>query len=182
MKLDPRIKNPSLIYAPSNSAEIVTDEKGYFADELSAFSDLSRCEYCVLVDCNPDFVPDRPYCGKRIGSHRMPNWFAFYIPESSLTPDPAPAPAGKKYRPYTPEEFCAAFFIGAPVTFRKKGDPESQLDVIVQGVWHEPRDGKTVIYARMGSHLYAFDELFNDFEWWPLYEKDFRPFGVEVKE
>ena len=176
MELDPRIKNPSLIYAPSNSAEIVMDEKGYFADELSAFSDLSCCEYGVLVEYRPDFVPDRPYCCKCIGSHRLPDWFAFYIPESSLKPKE------KKYRPFTPEEFCTMFCVGLPVKFRKKDDPESQQDLIMQGVWFSPRDGKTVIYARMGSYLYSFDELLDNFEWRGLYQKDFVPFGVEVEE
>ena len=87
MKLDPRIKDRSLIYAPFNRAEIIMDEKGYFADEMRAFSNLSGCEYGELVEYSPDFVPDRPYCCKRVGSHRRPNWFAFYIPESSLKPE-----------------------------------------------------------------------------------------------
>lgn len=78
MKLDSRIEDESLIYTPFSNERINLEEKGYFADGLQAFSDLKRCAYGELVDC--DFNTDYPY---RCKSDCI-NQYAFYIPESKL--------------------------------------------------------------------------------------------------
>ena len=174
MKLDPRIKSQSLIYTPSNSAEIVVGEKGYFADELSAFSDLSCCEYCVLVEYSPDFVPDRPYCGKRIGSHRPPDWSAFYIPESSLKP------TEKKYRPYTLREFLDDFAVGSRVKFRAKGGPD--LFLTLNGYGPKRYKGYTITYIYIGGARNTLRELFDGYERYEDATGSWVPFGVEVEE
>lgn len=174
MKLDPRIKSVSDIFVPTDDAESVEQfigQKGYFADEMGNFSDLAHCVYGELISMDPDMVPDRPYACEP-NPDREIDWYAFYIPESSLKPV-------KKSRHYTPEEFCDKFQVGQPVKFRKKDDEESEQDLVLQGLWYKRRDGKTIAYARLGSHLYALDELFNDFEWRALFKKDFEPFGVE---
>ena len=172
MKLDPRIKSLSdvLTCFDIEKAKEAIGQIGYFTDDLYRFADLRYCDYGTLTDVR-DGHPGGVFHRRDADFH---NWF--FLPESSLKPKE------KQYRPFTPEEFCTMFCVGQPVKFRKKGDPESQQDLIMQGIWFRLRDGKTVIYARMGSYLYSFDELFDNFEWRGLYQKDFVPFGVEVEE
>lgn len=177
MKLDPSIKSVSDILTPFDTerAKEFIGQKGFFANDIYYFrAGEPYCAYGTLTRVFDD--QDVPY------TEGHANGYSFFIPEDSLKPGGSLKPKEKKYRPYAPEEFCAVFCAGQPVKFRKKNDPESQQDLIMQGIWFSPRDGKTVIYARMGSHLYSFDELFSEFEWRALYQKDFVPFGVEVEE
>lgn len=173
MKLDPRIKSLSDILTPFDMerAKAFIGQKGYFAADLECFENLGGCADGVLVNVSDNLLHHyyNPYLTED-------NSFSYFIPEGCLNQE------GKKYRPFTPEEFCTMFCAGLPVKFRKKDDPESQQDLIMQGIWFSPRGGKTVIYARMGSHLYSFDELLDNFEWRGLHGKDFEPFGVEVEE
>ena len=74
------------------------------------------------------------------------------------------------------------FDIDQEIIFRKQGEEGSGEDLIVHGLWHRQCNGKTIIYAIMGFHLYTFDELFNDYEWRGAHRKDFVPFGVGVEE
>lgn len=177
MKLDPSIKSVSDILTPFDveKAKEFIGQKGFFANDIYCFrAGEPYCTYGTLTRVFDD--QDVPY------TEGHASGYLFFIPESSLKPGCSLKPEEKKYRPYTPAEFCAVFCAGQSVTFRKKGVPGSEQSLIAQGVWFSPRDGKTAIYARMGSHLYAFDELFNDFEWRAPYQKNFVPFGVEVEE
>lgn len=177
MKLDPSIKSLSDILTPFDTerAKDFIEQKGFFANSIDCFrAGEPYCAYGTLTRVFDD--QDVPY----LEGHAT--CYSFFIPESSLKQGSSLKPKEKQYRPFTPEEFCTMFCAGLPVKFRKKGDPESQQDLIMQGIWFSPRDGKTVIYARMGSYLYSFDELFNDFEWRGLFKRDFEPFGVEVEE
>lgn len=177
MKLDPGIKSVSDILTPFDveKAKEFIGQKGFFANDIYCFrAGEPYCAYGTLTRVFDD--QDVPYTeGHATG-------YLFFIPESSLKPGCSLKPEEKKYRPYTPAEFCATFCAGLPLKFRKKDDPKSEQDLIMQGVWFCPRDGKTVVYARMGSHLYAFDDLLNDFEWRKIYKNDFEPFGMEVEE
>ena len=174
MKLDPRIKSVSDILTGCVSdiekGKQFIGGAGYFAYELADFRNLENCQHGVLAGSDA-YLGDYPYTwhfGERYEN------FAFFIPAGALRPV-------KKHRPYTPEEFCANFslILGQKIHFRKKDDEESKQDLILQGLWYGQRDGKAIIYARIGSHLYALDELFNDFEWRNLYSGVFQPFGVE---
>lgn len=179
MKLDPRIKSVSDILTPFDveKAERFERKKGFFANSIDCFrAGGPYCKYGTLLDVFD--TPDQadPFQRKEDG-----NLYSFFIPESSLKPEEKKLKE-KKLRPYTPEEFCDKFQIGQPIKFRNKGGEGSAQYGDLQGLWYKRRDGKMVAYAIIGSSGYALDELFNDFEWWPLYEKDFRPFGVEVEE
>lgn len=181
MELDPRIKSVPDILTPFDAerAKEFIGQKGFFANDIQCFDNLYGCVYGVLVNAFADDSNEH-YCNPyqyQDNDHSYP----YFIPESSLKPEEE-EPDEKKYRPYTPEEFCAEFFAGQKINFREKDDPESEQSLIVQGVWLSPRDGKTVVYARMESYLYSFDELFYGYEWRMYYQKDFRPFGVEVTE
>ena len=172
MKLDPRIKGESIIYAPSSKVKPGLHEKGYFAHEITKFASLKKCDYGELIGVCGGFMQRHPYL-REYDASGFAEYYAFYIPESSLSP------VENKPRPYTPEEFCDKFNVGQQIAIRKKDDKESEQDLVLQGLWYNRRDGKTIAYARLGSHLYALDELFNDFEWRALFKRDFQPFGVE---
>ena len=177
MKLDPRIKSVSDILTcfDTERAKAFIGENGFFANEINSFgSGASYCRYGALTNVLDD-QPTSPYLK---GSH---NSYSFFLPESSLKPE-GNKPIEKKYRPYTPEEFCDKFQIGQPIKFRNKGDEGSERYGDLQGLWYKRRDGKTIAYAIIESSGYALDELFNDFEWRGLFKRDFVPFGVEVEE
>lgn len=84
MKLDPRIENESLIYTPFSNTVDILHEKGYFANDLQAFSDLEQCKYGKLVSCN--FDGNYPYIWGSCTICYSTSGFAFFIPESSLKP------------------------------------------------------------------------------------------------
>ena len=178
MKLDPRIILQTDILTPFDEerAEQFIGQKGFFANDIQCFENLYGCRYGVLVNAFADDSNDHYYNPYQHQDEDL--FYPYFIPESSLKPEEK-KPDEKKYRPYTPEEFCDKFQVGQPVKFRKKDDGESEQDLILHGLWYERRDGKTIAYGRLGSHLYALDELFNDFEWRALFKKDFEPFGVE---
>ena len=172
MKLDPRIKSVSDILTcfDTERAKAFIGENGFFANEINSFgSGASYCRYGALTNVLDD-QPTSPYLK---GSH---NSYSFFLPESSLKPEE------KNYRPYTPQEFCNEFNIGERVIFRKKGDPESGQDLILQGLWYRQLNGAAVTHVRLGSYLYALEELFNGYERRRPYKMDFVPFGVEVEE
>lgn len=173
MKLDPRIKSLSDILTCFDAEKAINliGQKGYFSDDLYRFDDLRYLDYGTLTNVDA-------YDSKTGAFHRREarSYQHFFIPESSLKPKE------KKYRPYTPEEFCGKFQIGEPIKFRNKGDKGSAGYGDLQGLWYKRRDGKMVAYVIIESSGYALDELFEDYEWYDDAAGDWRPFGVEVEE
>lgn len=192
MKLDKRIKAITDIQSVTDGChdwEFMT-KKGYFADSLVNFQDLSKCEYGTYVDyrerdkcfhCEvvcPDGTTDY-------------NWFSYFLPEDSLLPEVKPE---KKYRPFSLNEFLERFKIGNTVTFRfKKGEhvPEEECRVeytrLITGyeTLPENRDipGKSSILLGgcppIGlARLFEFYELENEY----YFPTVWQPFGVLDKE
>lgn len=171
MKLDKRIENERLIYTPFTTTKPKLHEKGYFSDDIHAFNNLEDCDcrYGELVEHDSsDYA--YPYCCE---SDDTCDWYAFYIPESSLKPKE------KKYRPYTFMEFTDKFTVGRPIKYRKKGDVGNEMYLILNGYSHTQRNNKTITYIYIGSIPHILDELFNEYEWQEHYTEDFQPFGVE---
>lgn len=173
MKLDPRIENESLIHTPFSKSQFSRGERGYFASGIKAFADLNKCVCGELIDHNREL--DSPYwCRPDDGS--LVDSYSFFIKESSLNPT---NPKKKKFRPFTAMEFDAKFSVGRPIKFREKGKEGLERYLILNGYWHEQRDGKTFMYVYIGSQKYTLDELFYNYEWQVHYTEDFEPFGVE---
>ena len=179
MKLDKRIENERLIYTPFTTTKPKLHEKGYFTDDIHAFNNLEDCDcrYGELVE-HDDVDYAYPYCcesddGCGDGSTTC-DWFAFYIPESSLTPKEKQ----KQYRPYTFMEFTDIFTVGQPIKFRRKGKVGYEKFLILNGYEHEPDEH----YVYIGHTPYTLNELFRDYEWQVHYTEDFEPFGKEVEE
>ena len=130
------------------------------------------CRYGELVE-HDDVDYAYPYCcesddGCGDGGTTC-DWFAFYIPESSLKQKQ------KQFRPYTFMEFCEKFSIGLPIKFRKKGAVGCERYLILNGYEHEHDEQ----YIYIGHIPYTLNELFRDYEWQEHYTEDFEPFGVE---
>lgn len=173
MKLDKRIENERLIYTPFTATKPKLHEKGYFTDDIHAFNSLEDCDcrYGELVEHDGiDYA--YPYCcesddGCGDGSTTC-DWFAFYIPESSLKSE-------EKEKQYRPFKDTREFFIktnyeeGDVIRIRSKPHNTEYYTMLV---------GWTDKELMLGSLRIAFlTELFEKFEVWD--GEKFIPFGVE---
>ena len=172
MKLDKRIENERLIYTPFTSNKPKLHEKGYFTDDIHTFTDLENCDcrYGELVE-HDDVDYAYPYCcesddGCGDGGTTC-DWFAFYIPESSLKQKEKQ----KQYRPFkdTREFFIKTNFEeGDLIHIRSKDKIEYWLMLV----------GWTNNRIKLGTDDFTFENLFENFELWDG-EENFIPFGVE---
>lgn len=162
MKLDKRIENERLIYTPFTTTKPKLHEKGYFTDDIHAFNSLEDCDcrYGELVE-HDDVDYAYPYCcesddGCGDGSTTC-DWFAFYIPESSLKREEKQ----KHYRPLTIDEFLDRFDIGEVIVFRSKAMPNIVCHVLFDG--YTETDKETFVI--LGLHHYSLKELFSNYEY-----------------
>jgi len=172
MKLDKRIENERLIYTPFTTNKPKLHEKGYFTDDIHTFTDLENCDcrYGELVEHDGIDYP-YPYCcefddGCGDGGTTC-DWFAFYIPESSLKQKEKQ----KQYRPFkdTREFFIKTNFEeGDLIHIRSKDKIEYWLMLV----------GWTNNRIKLGTDDFTFENLFENFELWDG-EENFIPFGVE---
>lgn len=167
MKLDKRIENERLIFTPFTAIKPKLHEKGYFTDDIHTFNNLEECNcrYGELVEHDSSDYP-YPYC---CGSDDTVDWYAFYIPESSLKPKEKQ----KQYRPFkdTKEFFIKTNFAEGDV-IRIRSKPHNTE-------YHTMLVGWTDNELMLGSLRIAFlTELFEKFELWDGEER-FIPFGVE---
>lgn len=177
MKLDKRIENERLIYTPFTTTKPKLHEKGYFTDDIHSFKNLEHfdCRYGELVEYDNSDYPFPYCCESGDGSNTTVDWYAFYIPESSLKREEKE----KKYRPYTFMEFNDIFTVGQPIKFRRKGKVGHERYLILNGYEHERDCDQTITYVYIGPIPYTFNELFKNYEWQEHYTEDFQPFGVE---
>ena len=177
MELDKRIKALTDIQSVTNGChdwEFMT-KKGYFANSIFDFKDLSKCEYGEYVDyrehdkcfhCEvilPDGTTDY-------------NWFSYFLPEDSLLPEEKPE---KKYRPFSLEEFSNIFKVGDLVEFRYKDSDEVKCAMFTGYITDVDRiDDKTpgACELMLGIFHYSLLDLFKDFEL--SYNGEWQPFGV----
>lgn len=181
MELDKRIKALTDIQSVTNGChdwEFMT-KKGYFADSLANFQDLSKCEYgeyagyrehdkCFYCEVIlPDGTPDY-------------NWFTYFIPEDILLPEEKPVE--KKYRAFTLSEWINQYEIGQIIHYRCKS-PEIELRHMYTGYAYgigADIEKTTSGTLTLGVASYALDYLFEEYE----LEMNgvWQPFGIEVKE
>lgn len=169
MKLDERIENERLIYTPFTTTKPKLHEKGYFTDDIHSFVDLENCKYGELIDHDGLDYP-YPYCCESndgCGDENTEvNWYAFYIPESSLKPKEKQ----KHYRPFkdTREFFIKTNFEEGDLMHIRSKDKIEYWVMLV---------GWTDIGLMLGTENFTFDKLFEKFELWD--GEKFKPFGVE---
>lgn len=169
MKLDKRIENERLIYTPFTTNKPKLHEKGYFTDDITSFIDLKNCRYGELVEHDGLDYP-YPYCCEfNDESDTTDDWYAFYIPESSLK-------SKEKQKQYRPFKDTKEFFIK---TNFEEGDVIRIRSKPHNTEYHTMLVGWTDNELMLGSLRIAFlTELFEKFELWDGEDK-FIPFGVE---
>ena len=167
MKLDPRIKSLSdiLTIFDIDRAKEFIGQKGYFANALYVFSEISTCSCGTLGDAFD--TEERTFRREESGRDHP-----YFIPESSLKPEE------KKYRPYTLAEFSGQFALGGSMVLRHKNTPGVVWSLILTG-YKQEKSG-AIIY--IGVCPYRLDELFNEYEWEDPLNGRWVPFGVEVEE
>ena len=178
MKLDKRIENERLIYTPFTTNKPKLHEKGYFTDDIHTFTDLENCDcrYGELVEHDGiDYA--YPYCcesddGCGDGGTTC-DWFAFYIPESSLKQKEKQ----KQYRAFTIDEFLDRFDIGEVIVFRSKAMPEYACHVLFVGYVEDSKNnGMNII---LGQYRFSLKELFSSYEYCDGDSDNWFSFGVE---
>lgn len=164
MNLDIRIKSISDIFTCINmeKAKQFIGKRGYFADCMISFEDLSQRELYTLDRIDDDEIP---FVSSNV------HW-RYFLPVDNLKP------AEKKYRPYTLEEFLNEGFEVLNegleiVVFREKGNPSMEYHVRYNGY----RKCDNVYKVILGNISYMFSDLFEDFE--RFYNGRWYPFGVK---
>ena len=161
MNLDKRIKSIDSIRSFNTNNDDCLGKFGYFTNDITNFDDLDRLRkgICVFEDgCRFPFHADSPEYQK----------FQFFIPENELLPKKE-----KKYRPCTLGDF--GLNIGDLIRFRKKEDHNSEICTIYTGYVKY----KGIIKVQLGAGYYAFEELFNKYEWFDKDSNTWEIFGVE---
>ena len=160
MDYDNRITNPEMIFNcfdSKHALEHFKNHKGYFADDISNYSDLNYCEYGKLTDAD---IESKHYIYQKDND----NWLAFFLPEAGVIEKKE-----KKYRPYTIEDFETCEF----VVFREKNNPSMEYHVRYNGY----RKCGNFYKVILGNISYTFSDLFENFEY--FYNGRWKPFGVK---
>ena len=166
MRVDNRFKIiPYCCFNAENCTNYL-GQKGYFGNDIEDFHCIDLCSHGTLNKIHCDQVESF-----RMKEHKKD--YKFFIPEYFVVPKE------NKYRPYTLEEFKNKFTIGQPTMLRKKGEPESEQFLILNGFRNGLYNDQMVTWIYFGPFAWTLIELFEDYEWKEHYLEDFKHFGVE---
>lgn len=181
MELDKRIKALTDIQSVTsilNNRDL--DKKGYFADHIAEFKDLSKCMYGEFVEYREHeqcFLCEIDHYDGTFDH----TYYRYFIPEDSLNSEEKPE---KKYRPYSLEEFSNIFKVGDLIVFKGKGCCDEVKVAMFTGYITDVdrSDDKEpgACEIMLGVFHYSLFSLFKDFE--RFYNDRWWPFGIEVKE
>lgn len=166
MILDHRIENEDLIFMPySKTANQYIGKEGYFADNLSDFSNLDACRSGMLVGVETKL--DNPYyCGVSDGGVIINGNFSFFLPRTAVMKE-------KKFRPYTFEELpikvCDSIYL-------KNKNSEIIERCLCISISFEDNQIKSIVF---GLNSYSIQELFENYVWRYTELWNFQPFGVK---
>lgn len=165
MNLDKRIRNITDIQSVINSNKEVIGKKGYFADNIGKFKDLSKCRHGTVNSYRED---DKCFCHTMCFTNRENDitWFSYFIPEDSLIP------IEKNYRPFSLDEFVNQYSLGDEIIVRRKSDK----DKIRHRLFIEYTENEEQEEVRLGSFFFNFKELLDKYE---VYTGEgWKPFGL----
>lgn len=170
LKLDKRIKTITDIQSVTfgcNDWELHT--KGYFANRIADFKDLSKCMYGKYVEYRYD---DKCFlCEVDLSDGTSDrDWYTYFISEDTLNP------IEKKYRPFTNEEFFNLFDAGKLHSIRKKNE---RGRFIITEVYFNDDCEKDKVYVKLNhcSAGFAMRYLVNNgYEYFD--DREWQPFGV----
>lgn len=162
MKLDNKVKEDYKIFTcfDTEQAKQYVDSKGYFTNDMDEYRCLNDCYYGTLnvVDNNSS----GPYLNKDFS-----RYFNFFLPEEFVKQKE------KKYRPCTLDNF--GIHIGDLIRFRKKDNNDFEICTMYMGYLKN----NSIVKVQLGAGYYAFEELFNSYEWFDKDSNTWEMFGVE---
>lgn len=166
MILDYRITDDDFICMPySKTATQYIGGKGYFADNISDFSNLDTCCFGMLAGVETKL--DHPYyCAVSDGGAIIKGNFSFFLPEIAVMKE-------KKFRPYTFEELPIKVCDTIYLKNKNTGSIETCLCI---SILDEDNQIKSIAF---GVNSYTIQELFENYVWRASYFSDFILFGVE---
>ena len=183
MKLDPRIiegKKPfDCVDAESETVKSFIGKKGYFANHISEFIDISDLKEDVLTGINPhdpDCEVYKATCTTwEVYKATCTTWEYFLPKEWVKEPE-------KKYRPFSIEDWKFKHSIGETILYRYRGTyccdhSEAELAYLgfikpLDGITDEAGKGQIVL----GNNAHGLQNLFDDYEMWV--DGNWEPFGV----
>ena len=172
MELDKRIKALTDIQSVTsilNNRDL--DKKGYFADHIAEFKDLSKCMYGEFVEYREHeqcFLCEIDHYDGTFDH----TYYRYFIPEDSLLPEEKPE---KKYRAFTLTEWINQHEIGQIIHYRSKSEG-IEAHIMYMGTYHHKNKGTIVL----GVASYTLDCLFEEYEL--EIDGEWMPFGIEVKD
>ena len=173
MELDKRIKAITDIKSVTDGChdwEFMT-KKGYFANSIFDFKDLKRT--CMYGEYDGWREHNQCFLCKFLSGDQA--YFTYFLPEDSLLSEEP----GKKYRPFSLDEFLKMFGFGDGVCFRRKGQDTAEFSMFLgyeidSDVNRDeiPGEGK----VNLGGNRYTLAELFEYYEM--QLDDEWQPFGV----
>ena len=167
MNLDPKIKDLSKIYNVFNCNSVTGNKQGYFANSLSAFSDLKNCVDGNLVAIDND--SESPFLSGVVdGGCIIKGNFSFFTSVDNVKSE-------KKLRPFKLQEFIDKFGFGSRIRYRHKSNV-----CVYTGIFngYEEYNDSSVCVC-IGVHSISLQMLFEEYEFQTAYTEDYEPFGVE---
>lgn len=160
MKLDGRIINPLEIYSPVNAmlAQVYIGQNGIFSNDSQDFENLKNAKLRVLTSLELREGYTKRFCGDGF-------WYEYFLPLANVE--------NKKYIPCTLDNF--GLNIGDLIRFRRKDDHNSEICTMYTGYVKY----KGIVKVQLGAGYYAFEELFNKYEWFDKDSNTWEMFGVE---
>lgn len=170
MELDKRIRDITDIKSVINSNKELIGKKGYFANSIGKFKDLSTCQYGIVHDYKED---DKCFCDFHFYTNRAneSTWYSYFVPEDVLKP------IEKNYRAFTNEEFFDLFDSGKLFSIRKKNE---RGRFIITEVYFNDNCEKDTVYVKLNHCNAGFGMgylLRNDFEFYD--GKEWKKFGIK---
>lgn len=174
LKLDKRIKDRDDIQSLIHYDKTMIGQTGYFALDLSCFSDVEKwCKYGELSDIADtdedgnelDFSEDTIFISEDPEGFQY-GW-SFFIPESYLLPKEV------QVRPFTSEEWKHKFEIGTVLKLREKETKDfSKLMYLGYDIT------SLGLEALIGNSFYSLEKLSEFYEYYDEESHKWVPFGV----
>lgn len=160
MKLDERFKVlPFCCFGAEKCVKYI-GHKGYFSNNIDFFKNIDLCIYRTLEAVHGDQAESFEMRDNR-------KFYRYFIPECFVKPKE------KQFRPCTLDEF--GLHIGDLIRFRRKDDHNSEICTMYTGYVKY----KGIVKVQLGAGYYAFEELFNKYEWFDKDSNTWEIFGVE---
>lgn len=166
LKLDKRIKDITDIKSVTDGCHDweLMNKKGYFANRIVNFTDLSTCAYGEYAEYR-----EHDQCFLCEGDK---TYYSYFLPEDVLEP------VDKKYRPYTLAEWIAQHEIGEVINYRSKSTGMMCCHMYMGYAYGKDRDLTKINEGTLtlGVASYSLQYLFEDYE--IEVNGEWKPFGV----